>query len=156
MFTPTMVQGEPKKESVVSQKLFSLLTLRGDALLCDSPSSVYPVPAESTGRAVCSSTPARLVFESHISFFRITILESVNGFWSHLHKHQNLLTPESVSQENYFSLAPWLSQSSQQPECVGRGNGTDRFGILLSLFKNTKYPNIPNALHLIICSLASV
>ena len=55
-----------------------------------------------------------------------------------------MLTPESVSQQNYFSLAPWLSQSSQQPECVGRGNGTDRFGILLSLFQNTKYPNIPN------------
>ena len=76
MFTPTMVQGEPKKETFVTQKLFSLLTLR-DALLCDSHSSVYPVPAESTGRAVCSSTPARLVFESHISLFRITILESV-------------------------------------------------------------------------------
>ena len=76
MFTPTMVQGELKKDLVVSQKLFPSLTLR-DALLCDSPSSVYPVPAESTDRAVCSSTPARLVFESHISLFRITILESV-------------------------------------------------------------------------------
>ena len=47
MFTPTMVQGEPKKESVVSQKLFSHLTfnerplMRFSLLSLSGPSGVY-------------------------------------------------------------------------------------------------------------------